>query len=89
MPEPTLLPFRLDKAPHFIMIGASTSLKIGMSGSHVIELQKALQAENIKVSADGIYGEETVKAVRDYQAAAGLMIDGIVGMGTRSRLGIT
>lgn len=64
------------------------SLKAGMAGSHVLELQKALQAQGIKVTADGVFGEATVQAVRAYQAVAGLMVDGVVGVGTRSRLGI-
>jgi len=66
----------------------SPSLTFGMSGSYVMELQQALNKKGFKLQTDGVYGEATQKAVRAYQASAGLVADGVVGMGTRSHLGL-
>lgn len=65
------------------------SLCFGMTGAEVMELQRALTSKGFKVDDDGVYGDATQKAVRAYQAKAGIMVDGVVGMGTRSRLGLT
>lgn len=58
-------------------------LKRGDSGSRVVALQKALG-----VSADGEFGTATHKAVRAFQRANGLAIDGVVGAMTASKLGL-
>lgn len=65
------------------------SLRFGSSGLEVKELQFALTSKGFKVAADGDYGEATQKAVRAYQTSMGLVADGVVGMGTRARLGLT
>lgn len=52
-------------------------------GSGVSALQRALG-----VSADGVFGPQTQKAVKAYQAGHGLTADGIAGPQTRSRLGM-
>ena len=56
-------------------------LKVGSKGQEVIELQQALDIE-----ADGIFGEETRKAVEDFQIENGLMVDGLAGSQTLSLL---
>ena len=48
--------------------------KIGSKGPEVKQIQKALNIE-----ADGIFGQMTEQAVKDFQEANGLDIDGIVG----------
>jgi cell wall-associated NlpC family hydrolase len=58
-------------------------LKRGDSGSRVVALQKALG-----ISADGEFGTATHKAVRAFQRANGLAIDGVVGAMTASKLGL-
>lgn len=58
-------------------------LKRGDSGSRVVALQKALG-----VSADGEFGTATHKAVRAFQRANGLAVDGVVGAMTASKLGL-
>ncbi len=37
-------------------------------------------------AADGIFGSRTDEAVRDFQAGAGLVVDGIVGRNTWEKL---
>lgn len=48
-------------------------------GDHVLELQKILNKAGYDVSEDGDFGPETDKAVRAFQRAHGLGVDGIVG----------
>lgn len=52
-------------------------LRIGSTGGEVKRLQRLLQIE-----VDGRFGPETDEAVRDFQAAAGLPVDGMVGKRT-------
>ena len=52
-------------------------LMFGSQGELVAHVQKALG-----ISADGIFGAQTDAAVRQYQAGAGLEVDGIVGPAT-------
>jgi murein DD-endopeptidase MepM/ murein hydrolase activator NlpD len=52
-------------------------LQLGSQGDLVTHVQKALH-----VDADGIFGPQTDAAVREYQASAGLEVDGIVGLAT-------
>jgi murein DD-endopeptidase MepM/ murein hydrolase activator NlpD len=49
-------------------------LLVGSQGELVAHVQRALG-----VSADGVFGIQTDTAVRQYQAGAGLQVDGIVG----------
>lgn len=51
---------------------------------HVI--QYLLNDRDIVVAVDGIFGPKTEAAVKSFQAANGLLQDGIVGEGTWSRL---
>jgi murein DD-endopeptidase MepM/ murein hydrolase activator NlpD len=52
-------------------------LQVGSQGGLVLEVQRKLH-----VTADGIFGPQTDAAVRSYQQAAGLEVDGIVGLAT-------
>lgn len=54
-------------------------LKTGSSGSRVRELQELLNKQGYNLSVDGVYGSATQNAVRKYQKANGLGVDGIVG----------
>lgn len=56
-------------------------LKIGSIGVNVEELQK-----DLKITADGIFGPETEKAVKAFQLSLGLNPDGIVGALTSAAL---
>ena len=57
-------------------------LKLGSRGPEVAAMQRALG-----ISADGIFGHQTKRAVTAFQAAHGLEVDGIVGPITRGALG--
>ncbi len=59
-----------------------TALKKGMSGTDVAALQI-----NLPVTVDGFFGQETARAVKQFQEAAGLeVVDGIAGQQTQMRL---
>jgi N-acetylmuramoyl-L-alanine amidase len=60
------------------------TLRKGDRGEDVKTLQKALG-----ISADGIFGSGTEKAVIVYQKSKGLVADGVVGAKTWAALGIT
>jgi len=55
--------------------------KIGSRGRTVAKIQQALG-----ITADGIFGEGTDAAVKQWQAENGLSVDGIVGPATRAKL---
>ena len=57
-------------------------LKKGSKGNDVKELQKKL-----KVSADGIFGNNTKNAVKKFQKSNRLTADGVVGKNTAHKLG--
>jgi N-acetylmuramoyl-L-alanine amidase len=62
-------------------------LKRGNTGEAVIMLQVALREVGLyKYRIDGDFGGLTEKAVKDFQQAAGLSSDGIVGNGTWTAL---
>ena len=52
-------------------------LQVGSQGDLVLQVQRML-----RVDADGIFGAQTDAAVRNYQQAKGLDVDGIVGLVT-------
>lgn len=55
----------------------------GSQGSDVTELQKRLnKAGNYNLAEDGIFGDKTLAAVKDYQTNNNLDVDGIVGKNT-------
>lgn len=57
-----------------------------MRGDDVKELQELLAAQGFKLSADGVFGSGTDKAVKSFQQKHGLVVDGIVGSATMSIL---
>lgn len=61
-------------------------LKNGSVGMGVIALQAALGALGFKCGADGEFGEETEKAVKNFQRAQGLTADGEAGAKTLEKL---
>lgn len=63
---------------------ASDALKQGSHGPVVVQLQTKL-----KISADGVFGPQTARAVRRYQAHRGLVVDGVVGPQTAESLGLS
>lgn len=57
-------------------------LQLGSRGSAVVALQKKLG-----IPADGIFGPQTLAAVKSFQSRNGLAADGIVGPKTQAKLG--
>lgn len=64
--------------------GGSASLKEGARGPLVEQVQRKLG-----ISADGVFGPQTEKAVRRYQRSKGLTVDGVVGQQTAGALGVS
>ncbi|MCG7308020.1 MULTISPECIES: C40 family peptidase [Brachybacterium] len=65
---------------------SSEKLRWGSQGSTVEQLQSALNDEGADLAVDGKFGKLTHGAVKDYQRANGLQIDGVVGPETRGSL---
>ncbi len=65
------------------------TLSTGNRGVDVLAAQYLLQARNISVTADGVFGSGTAAAVRSFQAASGLTQDGVVGAQTWGALVLT
>lgn len=62
-------------------------LQRGCSGEDVKRLQEKLNELGFKCgTADGIFGAKTETAVKAFQSAYGLKVDGIVGVQTRDKL---
>jgi peptidoglycan hydrolase-like protein with peptidoglycan-binding domain/GH24 family phage-related lysozyme (muramidase) len=57
-------------------------------GDDVRRVQQALARAGMAVTADGVFGPATDRAVRQFQASRGLTVDGIVGSLTRAQLGV-
>lgn len=62
-------------------ISRLSTLRVGSRGPEVVDLQKALG-----VSADGIFGPGTAKALREWQRKNRLAVDGIAGPKTLRKL---
>ncbi len=70
-------------------IGAAV-LKVGSSGHQVRTLQTKLNNWGYNAgTVDGIFGSNTLAAVKRFQANNGLTVDGIVGTKTAAALGMT
>lgn len=67
--------------------GTRPTLQRGDRSQWVIELQQALTRHGFAVTDDGDFGPVTEAAVRDFQAAYGLTVDGVVGSATWEALG--
>ncbi|MFA8438384.1 peptidoglycan-binding protein [Pueribacillus sp. YX66] len=68
-------------------LNVNQTLRNGSRGSQVTLLQNKLKAAgHFKSTVDGIYGPLTAQAVRTYQKANGLLVDGIAGKQTLTAL---
>lgn len=62
------------------------TLRITDRGAAVRTLQERLRSAGHELAADGIFGQGTLAAVRAFQGARGLTVDGIVGPATWAAL---
>lgn len=58
---------------------ARKQLSYGSRGSEVTDLQRLLNQNGYQLDEDGIFGNKTQTAVKDFQKKNGLTVDGIVG----------
>ena len=63
-------------------VTSTNNLRQGSQGSDVTELQKLLNQNGYNLAEDGIFGNNTLAAVKDYQQKNNLAVDGIVGTNT-------
>ncbi|WP_137936111.1 N-acetylmuramidase family protein [Chitinivorax sp. B] len=61
-------------------------LRIGDVGQAVADLQRQLNEHGAQLAIDGWFGEATRDAVKQLQAQAGLVVDGMAGLKTREAL---
>jgi len=61
-------------------------LRLGSTGSDVKALQTTLNTKGYKLVVDGILGNQTLAAVKNYQSKNGLSVDGLVGPATLGKL---
>jgi len=77
-----------ELAPMALLLDDGGVLRRGMVGGAVQELQGFLAVRGLQVGAlDGVFGEQTERALRAFQELQGLTPDGIAGPLTRSAVG--
>jgi peptidoglycan hydrolase-like protein with peptidoglycan-binding domain len=68
------------------LLGAVTTVRSGSKGTAVRLLQAMLRARNYSLDDDGDFGAHTEQAVRAFQSAFGLSVDGVAGPNTVTAL---
>lgn len=58
------------------------NVQYGQTGDCVSEVQAWLAENGYNITADGIFGQNTLTAVMNFQSTRGLTVDGIVGTNT-------
>lgn len=83
--------FAVNIAAITLVRGAeAASYKKGSSGQAVSQIQTVLKNQGFYTgSVDGVFGSATEKAVKAFQSAYGLTVDGKAGTRTLSAMGIT
>ena len=70
-----------------VVIDTATTIRLGSKGEAVKQLQNDLNRLGFNVgNADGIFGQKTYIAVREFQAYYGLKVDGIAGDETLNKI---
>ena len=65
---------------------ACINVRIGAEGNITYLIQAMLVCHSFDIDADGIFGNATENAVKDFQSRNGLSVDGIVGKNTFNKL---
>lgn len=77
---------RIDEGLLYEPVKARPVLKRGSRGNNVKELQELLNNHGYNLKVDGIFGDNTEKAVLQFQLDHQLKVDGIVGKITWNKL---
>ncbi len=73
--------------PNKLNLDSGETLKQGAKGAKVQQLQEILKALNLNPGTiDGDFGNNTIKAVKQFQNQQGLEADGVVGKNTQNAL---
>ena len=73
-----------------VNVANAASYKKGSSGATVSQIQNVLKSRGFYTGAvDGVFGSKTEQAVKSFQRAVGLTVDGKVGTNTLKALGIS
>ena len=67
-------------------VNSTPKLRRGNRGNAVKDLQKLLNNAGADIKVDGSFGRATRNAVRNFQASAGIGVDGVVGPRTWNKL---
>lgn len=82
-PSPTPIPDNIYVVVTAAPYGQYATLRRGMRGTPVEEMQKALKSQGYFTGkTDGYFGEDTENAVKQFQRYTGLNIDGVAGPAT-------
>jgi peptidoglycan hydrolase-like protein with peptidoglycan-binding domain/ribosomal protein L6P/L9E len=73
-------------SPSVVSAAPTSIVLVGSNGSDVVYLQSGLNKLGYKLTVDGIFGNHTAAAVRDFQKANSLAVDGIAGQMTFAKL---
>ena len=65
---------------------AAGQFRVGDQGEEIAEIQGQLVLLGYDVMADGTFGVATVEAIKDFQKAQGIKVDGLIGPATYSAL---
>ena len=57
-------------------------IRNGSKGAYAKWVQKRLNAKGYNIKVDGVFGSKSVAALKKYQKAKGLTVDGICGYAT-------
>jgi hypothetical protein len=76
----------LNVKPSIPVSSSHPLLKKGDKGDSVKELQTLLNKKGYKLVVDGIFGNGTDSALRDFQSKNGLVVDGVCGNATWDKL---
>ncbi len=85
-PAPTTPAPTAPTAPGTVVPMITRVLHFGSTGADVVTLQKYLTAAGHTLTADGMFGNLTLKAVKAFQTKAGLAVDGYVGPATNKAI---